>query len=116
MSPGSSRRRGRPSGIEYGLIGGIGLGCFNIAIGAFPEHLVAWPLAIIKLASIAPIALLVVVGRRPWRIPRPVLPIVVVGAISDLAGTGLGGGDLGQLQGSVELLQYQGAHGFLGYR
>jgi drug/metabolite transporter (DMT)-like permease len=80
---------GRPSGIEYGLIGGIGLGCFNIAIGAFPEHLVAWPLAIIKVASIVPIALLVVAGRRPWRIPRPVLPIVVVGAISDLAGNGL---------------------------
>jgi uncharacterized membrane protein len=80
---------GRPSGIEYGLVGGIGLGCFNIAIGAFPEHLVAWPLAILKLASIVPIALLVVLARRPWRIPRPVLPVVVLGAISDLAGNGL---------------------------
>jgi drug/metabolite transporter (DMT)-like permease len=80
---------GRPSGIEYGLVGGVGLGCFNIAIGAFPEHLVAWPLAIIKLSSIVPIALLVVVARRPWRIPRPVLPIVVLGAFADLAGNGL---------------------------
>src|SRR3954452_12382872 len=42
---------GRPSGLEYGLLGGVGLGFFNIAIGAFPEHLVAWPLAVIKLSS-----------------------------------------------------------------
>src|SRR3954468_8176944 len=33
---------GRRSGIEYGLLGGVGLGCFNVAIGAFPEDLVAW--------------------------------------------------------------------------
>jgi drug/metabolite transporter (DMT)-like permease len=77
---------GRRSGIEYGIVGGLGLGCFNIAIGAFPEHLVAWPLAIIKLTSIVPIALLVVVARRPWRIPRPVQPIVFLGAVSDHAG------------------------------
>jgi drug/metabolite transporter (DMT)-like permease len=80
---------GRRSGIEYGIVGGLGLGCFNIAIGAFPEHLVAWPLAILKLSSIVPIALLVILGRRPWRIPRSVLPIVFVGAIADLAGNGL---------------------------
>jgi drug/metabolite transporter (DMT)-like permease len=80
---------GRRSGIEYGIVGGLGLGCFNIAIGAFPEHLVAWPLAIIKLSSIVPIALFVVLARRPWRIPRPVLPILLVGAIADLAGNGL---------------------------
>ncbi|HET7030579.1 MAG TPA: EamA family transporter [Candidatus Limnocylindrales bacterium] len=80
---------GRRSGIEYGLVGGIGLGFFNIAIGAFPEHLVAWPLAIVKLSSMVPIALLVLLARRPWRIPRPILPVVLLGAISDLAGNGL---------------------------
>jgi drug/metabolite transporter (DMT)-like permease len=80
---------GRRSGIEYGIVGGLGLGCFNIAIGAFPEHLVAWPLAIIKLSSIVPIALLVILARRPWRIPRPVLPVVFLGAFADLAGNGL---------------------------
>jgi drug/metabolite transporter (DMT)-like permease len=80
---------GRPSGIEYGLIGGVGLGLFNVAIGAFPEDLVAWPLAILKVTSIVPIVAIVFLARRPWRVPRPVLPIVVVGAIADLAGNGL---------------------------
>ena len=80
---------GRPSGIEYGVVGGVGLGLFNVAIGAFPEDLVAWPLAILKLTSIVPIVLIVILARRPWRIPRPVLPVVLLGAISDLAGNGL---------------------------
>ena len=79
---------GRRSGIEYGLLGGVGLGLFNIAIGAFPEHLVAWPLGIIKLAALIPIAAIVLAGRRAWRIPRAVMPIVLIGAFTDLAGNG----------------------------
>jgi drug/metabolite transporter (DMT)-like permease len=80
---------GRRSGIEYGLLGGVGLGLFNVAIGAYPEDLVAWPLAIIKVSSIVPIVAIVLLARRPWRVPRPVLPIVIVGGIADLAGNGL---------------------------
>jgi len=80
---------GRPSGLEYGLLGGVGLGFFNIAIGAFPEHLVAWPLAVIKLSSLMPIVLIILVGRRPWRIPAAVMPVVILGAFTDLAGNGL---------------------------
>ncbi|HEY3164595.1 MAG TPA: EamA family transporter [Candidatus Limnocylindrales bacterium] len=80
---------GRPSGIEYGLLGGVGLGFFNVAIGAFPEDLVAWPLATIKLVSLVPIAAIVVLGRRQWRIPRSVMPVVLLGAFTDLAGNGL---------------------------
>jgi drug/metabolite transporter (DMT)-like permease len=80
---------GRRSGIEYGLLGGVGLGLFNIAIGAFPEDLVAWPLATIKLASLIPIAAIVILSRRAWRIPRSVIPIVLVGSFADLAGNGL---------------------------
>ena len=77
---------GRPSGIEYGLVGGIGLGLFNIAIGAFPEHAVAWPLAIIKGVGVIAIVAIVLVGRRPWRVPRRVWPAVVATALLDLAG------------------------------
>lgn len=86
---GSADTSGRRSGIEYGLLGGIGLGFFNVAVGAFPEHLVAWPLVIIKIASLLPIVAIVVLGRRDWRIPAAILPIVVIGAFADLAGNGL---------------------------
>ena len=86
---GSADDTGRRSGIEYAIFGGLGLGLFNVAVGAFPEHLVAWPLAIIKGGSLVPIALLVVFGRRAWRVPRPVLPALLAVAFLDLAGNGL---------------------------
>jgi drug/metabolite transporter (DMT)-like permease len=86
---GSTDPAGRPSGIQYALIGGVGLGLFNIAIGAFPEDLVAWPLAVIKAGSLIPIAALVILARRPWRIPRPMVPALLTVAVLDLAGNGL---------------------------
>jgi drug/metabolite transporter (DMT)-like permease len=85
----SSDDSGRRSGIEYALLGGVGLGLFNIAVGSFPEHRVAWPLAVIKAGSLLPIVALVVLGRRPWRVPRPILPPLLATAGLDLAGNGL---------------------------
>ena len=85
----SSDDSGRRSGIEYALLGGIGLGLFNIVVGAFPEHRVAWPLAVIKVGSLLPIVALVILGRRPWRVPRPILPALLATAALDLAGNGL---------------------------
>lgn len=84
----SADTSGRRSGIEYGLLGGVGLGFFNVAVGAFPEHLVAWPLVVIKIFSLIPIALIVVLGRRDWRIPAAIIPIVLIGAFADLGGNG----------------------------
>lgn len=80
---------GRRSGIEYGIVGGLGLGMFNVVVGAFPEHQVIWPLALIKLGALIPIVLLVVLGRRPWRVTSTILPAVVAVAVLDLAGNGL---------------------------
>ena len=80
---------GRPSGLKYGLLGGLGLGMFNVVVGAFPGEEVAWQLAIIKLGALVPIVLIVTLGRRPWRIVGPVLPAVVAIAFLDLAGNGL---------------------------
>jgi len=84
----SSDPSGRPSGIQYALIGGIGLGLFNVAVGAFPEHRVAWPLVVIKVAAFLTIALAVVVARRPWQVPRAVVPAAVAVGVLDLGGNG----------------------------
>jgi drug/metabolite transporter (DMT)-like permease len=80
---------GRPSGIQYGILGGLGLGLFNVVVGAFPDDHVIWPLALIKLGALVTVVLIVSVGRRTWRVPRPVLPAVVAVAFLDLAGNGL---------------------------
>jgi uncharacterized membrane protein len=79
---------GRPSGLRYALVGGVGLGMFNVAVAAFPEHAVAWPLVVIKLASLVAIVAVVLLTRRPWHVPRGVLPAVAAVAILDLAGNG----------------------------
>jgi len=77
---------GRPSGIEYAVVGGVGLGLFNIVVGAFPEHGVAWPLAVIKGVGVVAIGLIVLIGRRPWRVTRPIWPAIAVVAVLDMAG------------------------------
>lgn len=79
---------GRPSGLRYALVGGVGLGLFNIAVGAFPEHLVAWPLAIIKGVSLIVVVGLVAFAGREWRVPRAVVPAAAAVAFLDLGGNG----------------------------
>ena len=43
----------------------------------------------IKVGSLVPIAAIVILGRRPWRVPGPVLPALLATAGLDLAGNGL---------------------------
>jgi drug/metabolite transporter (DMT)-like permease len=84
----SSDPAGRPSGIEYAIVGGIGLGLFNVAIGSFPEHRVAWPLVAIKGVGLVAMVLIAASSRRPWRVPRRILPALFAVALLDLAGNG----------------------------
>ena len=79
---------GRPSGVRYAVVGGVGLGLFNLAIAAFPEPLVAWPLVIVKLAALVAVVGWVPLARRPWRVPEAVLPAAAAVAVLDLAGNG----------------------------
>lgn len=79
---------GRPSGIWYGVLGGVGIGLFNVVVGAFPEDRIAWPLVIIRGAAFVGTLLIVVAARRPWRVPRPVLPALVATGFLDLLGNG----------------------------
>jgi len=80
---------GQRSGIEYAIVGGVGLGLFNVAVGAFPEHAFAWPLAVIKATALAGTVAIVLLARRPWRVPRPMLPALAAVAVLDLTGNGL---------------------------
>lgn len=82
----SADPEGRRSGIEYGIVGGLGLGMFNVVVGAFPEDQVVWPLALIRLGALIPIVAIVVVGSRPWRVPRAIVPAMILVALLDLAG------------------------------
>jgi drug/metabolite transporter (DMT)-like permease len=77
---------GSRSGLEFGLIAGAGIGVFNILVGELPAGQVFGPLVVIKVSATAVILATLVVARRPWRMPRQVVPIAVAGAVFDMAG------------------------------
>lgn len=74
------------SGIEFGLLAGLGIGAFNILVGLLPEGRVFWPLVGVKVASAIVLVLLVTGGRRPWRVPSTALPAVLAVGAFDMAG------------------------------
>jgi drug/metabolite transporter (DMT)-like permease len=85
-SPG---RAGGRSGIEFALVAGVGIGMFNILAGGLPEGEVFAPLVVIKLTAAAVIALIVIAGRRSWRVPRASLPIALLVGVFDMGGNAL---------------------------
>ena len=80
---------GSRSGIEFALVGGIGIGLFNILAGELPDGQVFGPLVVIKLAAAAVIVAALLVGRQAWRMPRRIVPIAMAGGVFDMAGNAL---------------------------
>jgi len=79
----------RPSGIEFALLAGGGIGVFNVLIGQLPEGQVFGPLAVLKLTAGLVIAAVVLLGRRRWRVPRPTVPLALGVGLADMAGNAL---------------------------
>lgn len=77
---------GGRSGLEFGLAAGAGIAGFNVLIAQLPEGEVFWPLAALRLVAVPIVAAIVIVARRPWRVPRPAIgPATLVGTF-DMAG------------------------------
>jgi drug/metabolite transporter (DMT)-like permease len=77
---------GSRSGIELAVVGGIGIGLFNILVGELPDGQVFGPLVVIKIAAAAVIVAVLVLGRRAWRLPRRLLLIAAAGGFFDMGG------------------------------
>jgi drug/metabolite transporter (DMT)-like permease len=80
---------GARTGIEFGLVGGIGIGLFNILIGQLPTGHVFTPLFIVKLTATLVIVGLAIVGRQAWRLPPATLPLALTVGVFDMAGNAL---------------------------
>jgi drug/metabolite transporter (DMT)-like permease len=80
---------GGRSGLEFAVAGGLGIGLFTVFLGLIPEGSLFWALAIVKAAAAALVIAVIVVARRPWRVPRPVVPAAVGVAAFDITGNGL---------------------------
>jgi drug/metabolite transporter (DMT)-like permease len=80
---------GRRSGIEFGIVAGVGIGIFNILAGLLPDGQVFGPLFFVKVAATVVIAAIVLVSRSAWRLPPATLPIVLVVGVFDMCGNAL---------------------------
>jgi drug/metabolite transporter (DMT)-like permease len=71
----------RPSGIAWGLLAGLAIGSFNACAGQISTAGAFGPLVIIRMLQAAILAVVILAGRRPWRVDR--------GTAVRLAGVGL---------------------------
>lgn len=77
---------GGRSAIGLALLGGAGLGLFAVFISRLSDGHVFAPLAIARGADIVLLGVVVALSRQAWRLPRPVLPLVLLAGVLDMSG------------------------------
>jgi drug/metabolite transporter (DMT)-like permease len=80
---------GGRSGLEFAVVGGVGIGLFTVFLGLIPEGSLFWALALVKLSAGALLVTVILLARQPWRVPRRVLPAALGVAALDITGNGL---------------------------
>lgn len=76
----------RPSGAGWALLAGVGIGWFNVCVGQFSGESALGLLVVIRLIQAAVIAVLIVAWRQPWRLPRRLLPGLLLIGLLDMTG------------------------------
>jgi drug/metabolite transporter (DMT)-like permease len=79
----------RPSGVGYAVAAGAMFGTFTILMSQLSDGLVVTPVVLVRFASIATVAALVVLGRAPWRVPRRLVPALFAVGVMDMSATAL---------------------------
>ena len=74
------------SGLRYALLAGCALGLFNVLIAQVTPGLVFGPLAILRATQALLIVGFIVVAGAPWRLPRPIVPGVLLVGVLDMSG------------------------------
>ena len=77
---------GGRSGIEFALLGGVGIGLVSVLIGQLPAGSVWWPLVVLKMTAIGAIATVIAVWQRPWRIRGRSMAAPAVVGVGDMMG------------------------------
>ncbi len=75
--------------VGLGLLAGGGIAMFNIAMSRFPAGHVFAPLTLVRASEGVLFVLLVAIGRRPWRLSRSLLPLVILVGALDMGGNAL---------------------------
>ena len=76
----------RPSGLRYGIVTGFVFGLFPIVANGISDDLLVGPVVIVRMASIATVAILILAVRQPWRVERRLWPAMLgIGLVDMLA-------------------------------
>jgi drug/metabolite transporter (DMT)-like permease len=75
-------------GLALGLMGGLGIGCYSVAVSFVADGLVFGPLFIMRLVATLVFLVVIATSGRDWRLPRPLWPLVAFVALIDLLGNG----------------------------
>ncbi|MDP9483432.1 MAG: DMT family transporter, partial [Chloroflexota bacterium] len=63
---------GRPAGVRYGILAGIGFGLFNVFASRFSPGVVFGPLVVVRAIEAVAIVAAILLTRRAWRLERSV--------------------------------------------
>ncbi len=77
---------GRSGGLRYALVAGTGIGIFNVLIGQVTDGYVFGPLSIMRGTQVVLLLAVIVFGARAWRMPRTVVPAVLLIGLLDMGG------------------------------
>lgn len=75
-----------PSGLPLAIIAGISLGLLGFVLTRVSHDYLLAPLAVIRGVQVAVVLVVIVVGRRAWRLPRGAWPLAIVVGCFDLFG------------------------------
>jgi drug/metabolite transporter (DMT)-like permease len=76
----------RPSGLSLAIAAGVSLGLLSFVLSRVDDAYLLAPLVALRGVQVVVFSVVVILGRRAWRLPRPSWPLALgVGAV-DLAG------------------------------
>lgn len=83
------RIAGIPADVAIALVAGTSLGMLNLVISRLTPGSVFAPLVLVRLTEALLLGSMILVIRRPWRLPRAIWPLILVVGGLDMAGNGL---------------------------
>jgi drug/metabolite transporter (DMT)-like permease len=72
--------------VGLGMLAGFGIAIFNIAVSRFSAGQVFAPLTLVRASEGLLFVMIVLLGRRSWRLSRPILPLVLLVGALDMGG------------------------------
>lgn len=76
----------RPSGVWLAVVAGVSLGLLGVVLTRVSHETLLAPLAVLRAVQVGTFLVVIAVRRRPWRLPRRIVPIGLAAGALDLTG------------------------------